>query len=84
MTKQDTKSVKLDADHSHIMNIGRMIEDMELRIRNDIEGIYIQKTRTVLSGIRSTGDAPKQTAAFTDALKDAVGKHGANRNVDTE
>jgi len=84
MTKQATNSVKVDVDHPHIMNIGKMLEDMELRIRNDIEGIYIQKTRTVLSGIRSTGDAPKQTAAFTDALKNAIGVRGANRAVDSE
>lgn len=82
MTKQDAKVIKLTPDHTHVMNIGRMIEDMELRIRNDIEGIYIQKTRTVLSGMRSTGDQPKQSANFTASLIGAVNKHAEKRSGD--
>jgi len=84
MTKQSTKTCKLDAAHPHIANMGQMLEDMELRIRNEIEGIYIQKTRTVLSGIRSTGDQPKQSTVFTGDLAAAIAKHGANRQADSE
>lgn len=36
----------------HVENMGKMLEDCETRIRNEIEGIYIQKTRTVISGMR--------------------------------
>ena len=31
------------------MQMGGMLEDMELRIRNTIEGVYIQKTREVIT-----------------------------------
>jgi len=82
MTKQETKQSKVDVNAPHVTNMGKMIEDMELRIRNDIEGIYIQKTRTVLSGMRTTGDQPKQSNAFTSDLINAVGKHGAARRQD--
>jgi len=36
----------------HITNMGKMLEDCETRIRNEIEGIYIQKTRNVIEGMR--------------------------------
>lgn len=60
MTKQATKVVKLDNDEkTHIGNIGRMIEDIELQVRQAIEGVYIQKTREVINGMRSTDTAGK-------------------------
>lgn len=60
MTKQATKIVKLDEDEkTHIGNMGRMIEDIELQVRQAIEGVYIQKTREVINGMRSTDTAGK-------------------------
>ena len=53
MTKQASTVVKLDEEHTHLANMGKMIEDIELSIRNSIEGIYIQKTREVISGMRN-------------------------------
>lgn len=53
MTKHETQSLKLDKDDTHISNMGTMLEKMELRIRNTIEGVYIQKTREIVNGIRS-------------------------------
>lgn len=50
-TQQDSKRLLVDADSPHIANMGKMLEDMELRIRNAIEGIYIQKTREVINGM---------------------------------
>jgi capping protein beta len=84
MTKQDSKVVKLDADRPHIKNIGGLVEEMELKMRNSIEGIYIQKTRTVLSGMRTINDKPKQSAVFTAALAQAVSQHGSTRVQDSE
>lgn len=57
MTKQDTKTLTVDAEHPHIANIGRMLEELELRMRNDIEGIYIQKTREIMNGMRNPDQA---------------------------
>lgn len=54
MTKQDERKLSLEAGESHIAHLGVMLEEMELRIRNAIEGIYIQKTREVVNGMRST------------------------------
>lgn len=42
-----SKKQTVSVTSPHIANLGRMLEEMELRIRNSIEGIYIQKTREV-------------------------------------
>jgi len=52
-TQQDSRRIKVDAESPHIANMGKMLENMELRVRNAIEGIYIQKTREVINGMRS-------------------------------
>ncbi|KAK4047076.1 F-actin-capping protein subunit beta [Microbotryomycetes sp. JL201] len=51
---------------SHVCNIGRMIEDMELKIRNSLQEVYFSKTRDILlSNLRSAvgfGEQAKQRA----------------------
>jgi len=86
MTQQDTKVLPVhETNQPHIANLGKMLEDMELKIRNSIEGIYIQKTREVINGMRSaTGSNQKQSSLVVDSLKNAVEKHGAKRVVDSE
>lgn len=80
MTKQATKKVKLSADRTHIMNIGQMVEDMELLIRNSIEGVYIQKTKTILTDIRNPNRRAKVNNMFRNNLLSAVAKHGNKRD----
>eukprot|EP00612_Vaucheria_litorea_P000948 CAMPEP_0171460812 /NCGR_PEP_ID=MMETSP0945-20130129/5534_1 /TAXON_ID=109269 /ORGANISM="Vaucheria litorea, Strain CCMP2940" /LENGTH=281 /DNA_ID=CAMNT_0011987081 /DNA_START=1036 /DNA_END=1881 /DNA_ORIENTATION=- len=66
---------------SHLPNIGKMIEKMETELRNNIDGVYIQKTHQVLSGMRrSVGMAPVQGAAFTMQLNKAIGFQGGKRD----
>jgi len=66
-----------DNEHPHIGNMGKMLEDMELKIRNYIEAIYIQKTREVINGMRLVNAArDQQWAQITASLQDAVLKHG--------
>jgi len=82
-TQQDTKRFQVTADSPHIANMGKMLEDMELRIRNAIEGIYIQKTREVINGMRSaTGKRDAEWSNIAASLNAAVFHHGAKRKVD--
>lgn len=37
----------------HIANIGRMVEDMENKIRNTLNEIYFGKTKDIVNGLRS-------------------------------
>jgi hypothetical protein len=73
------QTLPLDADNTHLSNMGKMIEDIELRVRNSIENIYIQKTREVFNGIRNSSSHPRQLAFFASSLKDAVVKHGNDK-----
>jgi capping protein beta len=47
LTQQQKKTAKFNKDNGHIPVLGKMLEDMELKLRNSIEGLYIQKTRQV-------------------------------------
>jgi capping protein beta len=72
-TQQDSKRLKVDADSPHIANMGKMLEDIELRIRNAIEGIYIQKTREVINGMRSaTSKRDNEWSNIAASLNSAV------------
>ena len=64
--------------------MGQMIENLEIDMRSNLDQLYIQKTREVVSSIRQLHGAPKQTSAFTADLKGKVGLHGANRKIDSE
>jgi len=73
MTKQETKKSAVNATSSQLANMGKMLEEMELRIRNSIEGIYIQKTREVINGMRTaTGQRDDQWHAIAESLKNTV------------
>jgi len=85
MTKQISKDHKVSKDHTHIENLGPMLEEMELSVRNAIEGIYIQKTREVINGMRSAaGDKEKLWSAMQDSLKKTVADHKAKHSKETE
>jgi len=80
MTKQAERKLQVDeaGGVTHIANLGTMLEEMELAIRNAIEGIYIQKTREVINGMRPIGQAKEK--AWNDiaqSLSAAVITHKA-------
>jgi len=84
MTQQETKALVLDNANTHISNMGRMLEEMELKVRNAIEGIYIQKTRDVINGMRLvSGEKNKAWEKIAESLQNAVSAHGAKRVVDS-
>lgn len=37
----------------HLVNIGRMVEDMENKIRNTLNEIYFSKTKDIVNSLRS-------------------------------
>lgn len=80
-TQQQTSKHKVDKASPHITHMGKMLEDMELRIRNAIEGIYIQKTREVINGMRSaTGSVAASTwGDITQSLNAAVFHHASKK-----
>jgi len=79
-TQQDSKRLENTVESPHIANMGKMLEDIELRIRNAIEGIYIQKTREVINGMRSaTGKRDAEWGNIAKDLNAAVYHHAAKK-----
>jgi len=79
-TQQDSKRLENTVESPHIANMGKMLEDIELRIRNAIEGTYIQKTREVINGMRSaTGKRDAEWGNIANALNAAVYHHAAKK-----
>jgi capping protein beta len=56
LTRQSDLEQSLDSPNSHISNIGRMVEEMEIKMRNSIQDIYFGKTRDILNSLRSIND----------------------------
>jgi len=85
MTQQETKSLTFNDANPHIANMGKMLEYMELKVRNAIEGIYIQKTREVINGMRLVnGEKNKAWEKIQESLAGAIATHGAKRTKDSD
>ena len=55
MTRQVEQDLAVDSDESHIANIGRLVEDMELKMRNLLQEVYFGKAKDVVGDLRSVG-----------------------------
>jgi len=54
VTRQaEEKKKKTAGEDSHFLHIGRMIEEMEISIRQSLEAVHIAKQREVLAAVRS-------------------------------
>ncbi|KAF4613781.1 hypothetical protein D9613_007484 [Agrocybe pediades] len=59
MTRQTEQDWPLNDTGSHINNIGRMIEEMENKMRNLLQEVYFGKTRDIIYDLRSVDDLEK-------------------------
>lgn len=50
---QHEQDAALPDPSSHVTNIGRMIEDMEIKMRNLLQEVYFGKTKDVVNDLRS-------------------------------
>lgn len=53
MTFQIEQDFSVNESNPHIANIGRMVEDMENKIRNTLNEIYFSKTKDIVNSLRS-------------------------------
>jgi len=53
LTRQDEKDFPVNDANPHVSNIGRMVEDMEIKLRNTLEQIYFGKTKDIVNELRS-------------------------------
>lgn len=72
-TESDAQVVDMS---SHIANVGKLVEDMENKIRNLLNEIYFGKTNSILNGLRSISSLSdqKQHEALRTDLVNALQK----------
>jgi len=76
LTRQAEADYPVNEANPHVSNIGRMVEDMELKLRNTIETIYFGKTKDISNELRqmvSTG-VLKQRANIQKQIGSAMGR----------
>ncbi|KAI8323125.1 F-actin capping protein, beta subunit [Martensiomyces pterosporus] len=56
LTRQDERDLPVEDSNAHIVNIGRMVEDMEFKMRNALQEVYFGKTHDIVNGLRSAAD----------------------------
>lgn len=69
LTRQMEQDCQLSETSPHIANIGKMVEDMENKIRSTLNDIYFGKTRDIVNGLRSVQPL-SDTRAKADLKKD--------------
>ncbi|KAH8917611.1 F-actin capping protein beta subunit [Atractiella rhizophila] len=57
LTRQVEQDAPLDNANNHITNIGKMVEDMEIKMRNLIQDVYFSKTKDIVNDLRSLDGA---------------------------
>ena len=55
MNRQIEQDYPVDDASAHIVNIGRMVEDMETKMRNSLQEVYFGKTKDIVNDLRSLG-----------------------------
>lgn len=80
LTRQVEQDAQTTESSPHIANIGRMVEDMENKIRNTLNEIYFGKTKDIVNGLRSVQSLAdqKQQAALRQDLAAALQRRNAN------
>lgn len=68
MTRQDEKENVTVSDASpHVANIGSMIEDMEFKMRSQLNEIYFSKTKDIVNDLRSVDGIGREKSARAQA-----------------
>lgn len=55
MTRQIETELPAENDEQQIANIGKLVEDMELKMRNLLQEVYFGKAKDVVGDLRSVG-----------------------------
>merc|ERR1712029_770668 len=79
LTRQIEQDNPVSDSSPHIANIGKMVEEMENKIRNLLYEIYFGKTRDIVNGLRSVqalSDSKQQ-----EDLRKVMMKDFAKKNV---
>jgi len=85
LTRQTEQDSPVTDSSPHIANIGRMVEDMENKIRSTLNEIYFGKTRDIVNGLRSVeplSDGKDQAALQRDLMSALARKNAASAKAE--
>jgi capping protein beta len=76
LTRQDEKDFPVNEANPHVSNIGKMVEDMEIKLRNTLEQIYLSKTKDIANELRSATSATfnANRKEFKKQIGNTIGK----------
>lgn len=76
LTRQASAEYPHDRNNSHVKNIGRMIEDLENKLRNHINLIYFGRTLDITKELRSVASlaVERERREFSDKIHSGIGK----------
>lgn len=77
LTRQEEKDYPVQNPQSHIANIGRLIEDMENKLRMALDTIYFGKTKDIVMDLRSVMSTSilQQQRSHMMQIGSAINKH---------
>lgn len=79
LTRQVEQDAQVGEASPHIANIGKLVEDMENKIRNTLYEIYFGKTRDIVNGLRSV--QPLSDGKQQDEMRKELFNALAKKNV---
>merc|ERR1712061_173517 len=85
LTRQVEQDAPVSEASPHIANIGRMVEDMENKMRNTLNEIYFGKTRDIVNGLRSVeplSDGKQQAELQKDLMSALARKNAASAKAE--
>ena len=72
MTRQIEMELPAETEEQQIANIGRLVEDMELKMRNLLQEVYFGKAKDVVGDLRSLGSL-SEAGRDRDAQREIIG-----------
>lgn len=72
MTRQIEIELPAETDEAQIANIGKLVEDMELKMRNLLQEVYFGKAKDVVGDLRSIGSL-SEGARDREAQREIIG-----------
>ncbi|RYP89664.1 hypothetical protein DL770_004242 [Monosporascus sp. CRB-9-2] len=72
MTRQIEMELPAETEEQQIANIGRLVEDMELKMRNLLQEVYFGKAKDVVGDLRSLGSL-SEAGRDREAQREVIG-----------
>lgn len=85
LTRQIETDSPINESNPHLVNIGKMVEDMENKMRSTLDQIYFSKTRDIVNDLRSAqsqADKEKQHNIQNEIAKAVLNRPGRQFSKD--